>query len=73
VNATISDVERCAERAQTRRREPWQDPDRPSSSDMLDAAIDALVAMTLEAAHRPDPDEQITARIGRAAKRLRGQ
>jgi len=53
--------------------EPWQDPDRPATSDMLDAAIDALVAMTLEAAHRPDPDEQIGAKIGRAAKRLRGQ
>ena len=37
------------------------------------AAIDALVAMTLEAANRPDPDEQIAAKIGRAAKRLRGQ
>ncbi len=53
--------------------EPWQDPDRPAAPDMLDAAIDALVAMTLEAADRPDPQEQITAKLGRAAKRLRGQ
>jgi hypothetical protein len=35
--------------------------------------MDALVAMTKEAAARPDPNDQITAKIGRAARRLRGQ
>jgi hypothetical protein len=40
---------------------------------MVDAALDALVAMTLEAASRPDPQDQISAKIGRAARRLRGQ
>jgi len=53
--------------------ERWQDPDKPSNADMVDAALDALVAMTVEAANRPDPDEQLTAKLGRAAKRLRGQ
>ena len=51
----------------------WQNPDSPPRQEMVDAALDALVAITLEAARRPDPDEQITARIGRAARRLRGQ
>jgi len=53
--------------------ERWWNPDRPAAADMLDAAIDALVAMTMEAADRPDPQDQITAKLGRAAKRLRGQ
>jgi hypothetical protein len=51
----------------------WQDPDRPRRQEMVDAALDALVAVTMETASRPDPNEQITAKIGRAARRLRGQ
>jgi hypothetical protein len=53
--------------------EKWRNPDMPPRPDVVDAAVDALVAMTMEAARRPDPNEQITARIGRAARRLRGQ
>jgi hypothetical protein len=51
----------------------WQNPDRPRRAQMLEAALDALVAVTMEASHRPDPGDQITAKIGRAARRLRGQ
>lgn len=51
----------------------WKNPDSPRRGQVLDAAFDALVAMTLEAANRPDPSEQIGARLGRAARRLRGQ
>lgn len=51
----------------------WCDPDRPRRRDMVDAALDAMVALTLEASSRPDPDEQLTAKLGRAARRLRGQ
>ena len=51
----------------------WANPDRPRRADMVDAALDALVAVTLEAAQRPDPHDQIGAKIGRAARRLRGQ
>jgi hypothetical protein len=51
----------------------WRNPDRPRRVDMVDASLDALVAVILEAAARPDPNEQITARLGRAARRLRGQ
>jgi hypothetical protein len=51
--------------------ERWQDPDKPRRPEMVDAAVDALVALAFEAAKRPDPDEQLGARIGRAARRLR--
>jgi hypothetical protein len=51
----------------------WRNPDKPKRGDMVDAAVEALVAMTKEAAARPDPNAQIGARIGRAARRLRGQ
>lgn len=51
----------------------WRDPDKPRRRDMVDAALDAIVALTVEAASRPDPDEQLTAKLGRAARRLRGQ
>jgi hypothetical protein len=53
--------------------EKWRNPDRPRRSAMVDASLDALVAMTREAATRPDPNAQIGAKIGRAARRLRGQ
>ncbi len=39
---------------------------------MIAAALDALVAMTEEAANRPDPNAQLTSRMSRAAKRFRG-
>ena len=51
--------------------EAWADPDRPRRPQMVDAALDAMVALAIEAATRPDPHEQLTARIGRAARRLR--
>lgn len=53
--------------------ERWLDPDRPEEQEVLDAALDALVTMTQEAAARPDPDAYLTKKIGRAARRLRGQ
>ncbi len=49
----------------------WVDPDRPRRTEMVDAAVDAMVALTLEAARRPDPDDRLGAKIGRAAHRLR--
>ena len=52
--------------------EPWVDPDKPRPNDVVAAALDALVAMTEEAANRPDPNAQLSARMGRAARRLRG-
>ncbi len=52
--------------------ETWEDPDKPRPREVIGAALDALVAMTEEAANRPDPSDQLTARMGRAAKRFRG-
>jgi hypothetical protein len=49
----------------------WVNPDRPRRPEMVDAAMDAMVALALEAAKRPDPEEQLGARIARAARRLR--
>ena len=51
----------------------WRDPDRARRRDVVDAAVDALTAVILEAASRPDPQDQLSAKIGRAARRLRGQ
>ncbi len=51
----------------------WVNPDRPRRPEMVDAAVDAMVALALEAAQRPDPHEQLGARIGRAARRLRSR
>ena len=49
----------------------WVTPDRPRRPEMVDAALDAIVALALEAAARPDPDTALVARLGRAARRLR--
>jgi hypothetical protein len=49
----------------------WANPDRPRRPEMVEAAVDALVALTLEAARRPHLHEQLGARLGRAARRLR--
>jgi hypothetical protein len=52
--------------------EPWPEgtkfrhPDRVSNKAQLRAALDALAAMTEEAASRPDPDQSMLARIRRA-------
>ena len=37
----------------------------------LDAALDALAAMTREAARRPDPDQQLVAKVGAQTARRR--
>jgi hypothetical protein len=49
----------------------WVNPDRPRRPEMVEAAVDAMVALALEAAKRPDPNELLSAKITRAARRLR--
>ena len=49
----------------------WQDPDRVPRKDLARAAIDTLAAMTNEAASRPDPRQELGARIRRRAEQLR--
>jgi hypothetical protein len=46
--------------------EPFRSPDRVRPKAQLDAALDALAAMTREAASRPDPDRTLRARVQRA-------
>ena len=67
----IGDVERPAAGAAAPRTRRGPTPTGPRRPQMVNAALDALAALTLEAAARPDPHEQLAARIGRAARRLR--
>ena len=49
--------------------EEWINPDRVGPKKQLAAALDALSAMTREAARRPDPEDALVARIRRATRR----
>lgn len=51
---------------------PWADPDAPDVAQVAEAAIEALAVMTREAAQRTHPEEQLAAKVGKAARRLRG-
>jgi hypothetical protein len=51
----------------------WRDPDRVRPRAQLEAALDALAAMTDEAARRGDPGATFTAKVKRARDRLVGQ
>ncbi|WP_017933424.1 hypothetical protein [Nocardioides sp. Iso805N] len=52
---------------------PWHNPDRVRPRLQLQAALDALAAMTDEAARREDPDLTLGAKVKRARQRLVGQ
>lgn len=49
----------------------WEDPDEPKRGLLGDATMDALVAVIMELAERPDPTGPVS-RIARAARRIRG-
>ena len=51
--------------------EPWHNPDRVPARKRLKVAVDALAAMTEEAASRTDPDQQFVRRLRTNAQRLR--
>jgi hypothetical protein len=51
----------------------WHNPDRVPARQRLQVSLDALAAMTREAAARPDPDQRFTHRMRQRAERLRGQ
>ncbi len=53
--------------------ERYVDPDRVSTKRQLKVALDALSAMTREAARRPDPDQQLIAKVRRQTTRRRSQ
>ena len=48
----------------------WQHPGRVRNKVKLNAAVDALAAMTREAARRPDPDRAPAARVREGVERL---
>ena len=49
----------------------WHDPDQPRPRDVASAGLDALVALALEAARRPDPDDTLGSRATKLARYLR--
>lgn len=49
----------------------WIDPDRPRRPEMLDASLDIIVALALEAAEAPARPGPVAATLTRAARRLR--
>ncbi len=51
--------------------ERWRDPDKVRPKKQLRTALDALAAMTQEAAGRPDPERQLVRRVRAQAERLR--
>jgi hypothetical protein len=51
--------------------EKWHDPDTVRAKRQLNTALDALAAMTREAARRPDPERQLSQRVRAQAQRLR--
>lgn len=51
----------------------WHDPDKVKARKRLAVAMHALAAMTAEAASRPDPEQQLGARVRKNAGRLRAR
>jgi hypothetical protein len=51
--------------------ERFRDPDQVRPKRQLATSLDALAAMTREAARRPDPERQLTSRVRAHAQRLR--
>jgi hypothetical protein len=51
--------------------ERWRDPDRVRAKRQLGTALDALAAMTREAARRPDPERQLGQRVRAGVQRVR--
>jgi hypothetical protein len=51
--------------------EEFQDPDKVRAKRQLKTALDALAAMTREAARRPDPERQLAQRVRSQAQKLR--
>jgi hypothetical protein len=51
--------------------ESYRNPDRVTAKRQLKTSLDALAAMTREAARRPDPERQLSTRVRVQAQRLR--
>jgi len=69
-------AQRCPECGRPPRRPPnplWHNPDRVPAGQRLRASLEALSAMTREAASRPDPKLQLVERLRQNTQRLRGK
>jgi hypothetical protein len=66
----VGDVEELRPRLPAQ-DEKWRNPDKVRAKKQLRAALDALAAMTQEAASRPDPERQLSRRVRAQADRLR--
>lgn len=66
----VGDVEELRPRLPSQ-DEKWRNPDKVRPKKQLRTALDALAAMTQEAASRPDPERQLSRRIRAQADRLR--
>ncbi|WP_432477805.1 hypothetical protein [Nocardioides sp. GXQ0305] len=64
----VGDVE---ELRPARPETPWRDPDQVSARKRSRVALNALAAMTVEAAKRPDPDQTLRGRVRQGAVRLK--
>lgn len=53
--------------------EQYVDPDRVNNKAQLSVALDALVAMTAEAARRDDPDDRLATKLRDRLRELRGE
>ena len=53
--------------------EVWHNPDKVSAKKQLTAGLDALSAMTREAARRPDPEQRLASKVRAHATRSRRQ
>ena len=51
--------------------EKWENPDRPGPRDMVDAALDAIEALLIEASGDPEPFLAQSKKLARMARRLR--
>ncbi|HEU5036843.1 MAG TPA: hypothetical protein VFT70_07555 [Nocardioides sp.] len=49
----------------------WRDPDKVRAKRQLGTALDALAAMTREAARRPDPERHLSQRVRAGVQRVR--
>ena len=49
----------------------WRDPDRVPAKKRAQVSLNALAAMTVEAAQRPDPDDTLRRRVRQGAVRLK--
>ena len=51
--------------------QPWADPDHPPSAEVVDAAMDAIVALAVEASRLSEPPDPLSTRLTLFARRLR--